>query len=401
MTSTSGTIGFGRGTTYSFSATYDALARATDIKYTNGATLFDQSRAFDAAGNVTTANTTLPAGTDNQAFCYDEQDRLTWAGSAGTPPCGVSLTPGTLAAAQYTQSFGYDNLGRLTAGPLGAYTYGDTAHIHAATAIGSSYTAAYDAAGSMTCRAPLSSSTCSGVQTGAQLSPDAKGSLSAWQNTPSNPTVMAGFLYDGRGNRVEQQVTQNGTTTTTVYVGNLEQVATTGASTTTTTYYYAGAARIAEYVNPGTFSFLAQDALGTATVALNSSGSASAAILYAPYGAARYTNGTMPSDYGFTGQHSDSATGLDYYKARYYDPLAGQFASADTILPGNGYDVFGLSRYAYVEGNPISRIDASAMPYAWPPGPGVEAPLSVREQTAAGRPDHQAGPRQVPQQQLA
>src|SRR5260370_32006701 len=65
----------------------------------------------------------------------------------------------------------------------------------------------------------------------------------------------------------------------------------------------------------------------------------------------------MPTDYGFTGQHADSASGLDYYNARYYDPLAGQFASADTVLPGGGYDIWGLSRYAYVEDNPETRSD--------------------------------------------
>ncbi|HLJ81070.1 MAG TPA: RHS repeat-associated core domain-containing protein, partial [Ktedonobacterales bacterium] len=53
------------------------------------------------------------------------------------------------------------------------------------------------------------------------------------------------------------------------------------------------------------------------------------------------------------------ATGLDYYNARYYDPLASQFTTADSVLPGGGYDPLGLSRYAYVEGNPETRTDAS------------------------------------------
>lgn len=65
----------------------------------------------------------------------------------------------------------------------------------------------------------------------------------------------------------------------------------------------------------------------------------------------------MPTSYGFTGQRSDSASGLDYYGARYYDPLAAPFAQADTTLPGNGMDPWGLSRYAYVEGNPLIRVD--------------------------------------------
>ena len=368
------------GTTYQYSATFDLLARATDIKVkrsSDQATMFDQARTFDAAGNVSTANTTLPTGTDNQAFCYDEQNRLTWAGSTGTPPCtGTPITTGTLTSAQYTQAFAYDTMGRLTSGPLGTDTYGNSAHIHAATAIGSTYTAAYDAAGDMTCRAPSTGVTCNGTQTGAQLTYDNEGELSNWQNQPSNPTSTAAFLYDGQGNRVAQQSTQGGTTTTTVYVGNVEEDSTTGGTTTKTTYYYANGARIAMAVN-GSFSYLASDGLGSADVALNSTGSATASALYAPYGSARYSNGTMPTDYGFTGQHSDSITGLDYYNARYYDPTASQFASADTVLPGNGFDVWGLSRYAYVEGNPIIRTDPSGNVLAYAGGGGGCYPCST------------------------
>src|SRR5439155_26906412 len=85
---TSATLG---NNLYQYSATYDPLTRPTDLKVAAGSTpMFEQSRSFDAAGNVSTANTTLPNGaTDNQAFCYDAQNRLTWAGSTGGPPCGL------------------------------------------------------------------------------------------------------------------------------------------------------------------------------------------------------------------------------------------------------------------------------------------------------------------------
>jgi RHS repeat-associated protein len=137
----------------------------------------------------------------------------------------------------------------------------------------------------------------------------------------------------------------------------VEQVATSGSTTTTTASYYAGGTRIAEAVN-GTVSYLGTDSLGSATVALDSTGATQAAQLFAPYGSVRYSSGTLPTDDGFTGQHSDAVTGLDYYVARSYDPVAGQFTSADTVLPGNGYDPLGLSRYAYVQGNPETHVDA-------------------------------------------
>lgn len=67
------------------------------------------------------------------------QNRLVWAGSVGPvpiiPPAATpsnTLTTDTLTAEQYTQSFGYDALGRLTAStasgsynrPVGCVSYG-------------------------------------------------------------------------------------------------------------------------------------------------------------------------------------------------------------------------------------------------------------------------------------
>jgi RHS repeat-associated protein len=208
----------------------------------------------------------------------------------------------------------------------------------------------------MTCRAPSGSTTCAGTQTGAQLGYNNEGELQSWQNAPSSPTTTDSFLYDGQGQRVAQSVTQSGTTASTVYVGDVEELSTTGGSTTTTAYYYAGGKRIGLSVG-GAISYLASDGLGSAAVTLSSSGSATASQLYAPYGGVRYSSGTMPTPYGFTGQRSDATTGVDYYGARYYDPVAGQFTSADSVVPGGGFDPWGLSRYAYVEGNPIIRLD--------------------------------------------
>jgi len=82
----------------------------------------------------------------------------------------------------------------------------------------------------------------------------------------------------------------------------------------------------------------------------------------------RYTtpNSTLPTRYTYTGQYSyiaDDATdlggagfGLMFYNARWYDPVLGRFAQADSIVPGG---VQGWDRYAYTKNNPIRYIDPS------------------------------------------
>jgi hypothetical protein len=165
------------------------------------------------------------------------------------------------------------------------------------------WTGAYDASGDLTCRAPSSATTCTGTQPGAQLSYDVEGRLWLWQASPNNYSNYAGFLYDGAGQRVEQMTG----TSTTVYIGNLEAVRTTGATTTTTTYYYGAGRLLAEAVN-GTVSYLATTVQGSIAAALSASGTTTAAQLYAPYGTSRFSSGTMPTDYGYTGQRADAAT---------------------------------------------------------------------------------------------
>jgi RHS repeat-associated protein len=198
----------------------------------------------------------------------------------------------------------------------------------------------------MTCRAPNSSLTCSGTPTGQPLGYDAMRRQIRWQDATTSPTTTAQYAYNGSGERVEQQVTSGGTTTTTLYIGGYEEIAITGSQTTTTKYYQAGTLTV-ESVN-GTLYYLVGDTLGSVSVTLTSGGSVQSTQLYAPYGGVRYSQGTMPTSYGFTHQRLDGS-GLNYFHARYYDASVGQFTSVDTVQ--------GPNRYGYVGGNPESRTD--------------------------------------------
>jgi RHS repeat-associated protein len=146
----------------------------------------------------------------------------------------------------------------------------------------------------------------------------------------------------------------------TTYIGSIEEVqvssGTTGA--TTTTYYAVGGKRVAANVN-GTFYYFGYDALGSQVAVFNNSGNLIGSQLYGPYGDQRYSNGTLPTTIGFTGQQTDSVTGLDYYNARYYDPAVGQFLSADTV---QGYAGAVLHTVIFTQLPPCSDCRASFVP---------------------------------------
>jgi RHS repeat-associated protein len=334
---------------YTYSASYDGDLRPTESKLvlnSSQSVLFDSSRTYDAVGNVIRVNTTLSAGTDNQAFCYDEQSRLTWASSAsGSISCGGTLTAGTLSGAQYgATTFGLDTLDRLSAENGSAYTYGDNAHLHGVTGIGAGYTASYDQAGNMVCRAPTSAATCSGTPTGARLTYDNEGRVTGWQNTPSAPTSTEAIAYDGEGHAVARQA--NGGTPA-YYLDTLEEV----AGSTLTKYFTAdGLPTIVRTGTGGALSYLMADAQGSLEEALDGSGTVTFQQLYLPYGGTRYSSGLAPTTRFYTGQLWDATTGLYYYVARHYDAVAHQFTSVDTVEDG-------LNRFAYVLANPETNTD--------------------------------------------
>ena len=121
-------------------------------------------------------------------------------------------------------------------------------------------------------------------------------------------------------------------------------------------YYYADSQRVAMRKGSSTLYFLLGDHLGSTSVTANSSGSKVAELRYNPWGGTRYTSGTTPTSYQFTGQRNDSYIGLYFYNARMYDPALGRFISPDSIVPAP-QNPQTLNRYAYTRNNPIKYND--------------------------------------------
>jgi RHS repeat-associated protein len=136
-------------------------------------------------------------------------------------------------------------------------------------------------------------------------------------------------------------------------------------------YYYAGSTRIAERVGSSTDAagvyFLLSDHLGSTTVAATASGAQASKQLYSAFGASRYTSGSLPTSFKYTGQRADSLSGLYYYNARYYDPATGRIIKPDSIMP-----------------QPYN-------PSAWDPNkfvPSVPLPIEIRAEKGQSQTEH-------------
>ncbi len=168
-----------------------------------------------------------------------------------------------------------------------------------------------------------------------------------------NGTSMAAFGYDGDGVRVKQTLTTT-TPTSTYFVKNYYEVS--GGSVTK--YYYLGSQRVAMRSSVGV-RYLFGDHLGSTSVSADVSGGSVTKQLYKAFGETRFTSGSLPSKYQYTGQYSNmSDFGLMFYNARWFDPALARFSSADTIIPGAGNPA-AWDRYAGMLNNPMRYRDPS------------------------------------------
>ena len=107
--------------------------------------------------------------------------------------------------------------------------------------------------------------------------------------------ATATFVYDGDGKRVLS--TMDGATT--LFVGaHYEKV-----GSTVTKYYMAGATRVAMRKD-GTLSYMLGDHLGSTSLVTDINGVRTSELRYKAWGETRYSFGTLPTKYTFTGQYS-------------------------------------------------------------------------------------------------
>jgi RHS repeat-associated protein len=97
-------------------------------------------------------------------------------------------------------------------------------------------------------------------------------------------------------------------------------------------------------------SYFLADHLGSTNGLADGTGSVTSSASYDSFG--NPSNRAFPSRYQFTGREFDSFTGMQYSRARWYDPKIGRFISEDPIgLTG------GINQYIYVSNKSIGKTD--------------------------------------------
>jgi len=128
--------------------------------------------------------------------------------------------------------------------------------------------------------------------------------------------------------------------------------------------------------------YFLNDHLGSVDVVLDDQGNVVERRDYLPYGAERAQetfSGVPVTALGFTGKERDVETELNYYGARYYDPVTGRFITMDPMLMNldkmsqsqqNAFlsNLQNLNTYAYVTNNPVNLVDPTGM---WGVLPGL------------------------------
>jgi RHS repeat-associated protein len=190
---------------------------------------------------------------------------------------------------------------------------------------------------------------------------DYENRLTTMEKTKGPDKRTVSFSYDPLGRRIGKQVTTiiDGVTKTQTYAyvydndDILLETFTVENNQTTTTWYTHGAG-IDEHLaleRNGSYYYYHADGLGSIVAITDAARNVVQSYEYDSYGMVTPST-SFRNSYTYTGREWDKETGLDYYRARYYDPIEGRFVSKDPIGLAGGVNV-----YAYTSNNPINFID--------------------------------------------
>lgn len=136
------------------------------------------------------------------------------------------------------------------------------------------------------------------------------------------------------------------------YVWNLAEGLPSNIQDGTTKYVTGpGGLPLEQVASGGTVLYYYQDQLGSTRELMDASGTTAATYTYDAYGNMKSSTGSVSNPFQYAGQYTDSESGLQYLRSRYYDPNTQQFLTVDPLVGATGQP------YAYGAGSPVNSVD--------------------------------------------
>jgi RHS repeat-associated protein len=293
----------GGNTLASYGLTYDAANRITQSSGTDGT----QDYSYDSTNQLTTANHTTQT---DEAYSYDANGNRT-SGGSGTGTNNQLLTDGTY-------NYEYDGEGNRTK----------------RTEIGTGKVTEYvwDYRNRLT----------------SVLFKDASGAV----------TKTIQYTYDVNDRRIGKKI-DGVVTERYVYDGSNIALVFDAAGTQTHRYLYGvGVDQVLADERGGTVVWALSDNQGTVRDLVDGNGTILNHVVYDSFGrVVSQSDASVEFRYGYTGRDRDTETGLDYYRARYYDSVNGRFISEDPI----GFSAGDSNLTRYVGNNSTNYNDPSGL----------------------------------------
>jgi len=310
-----------RPNTVNTSYGYDNLSRLLSVTHAKGGVTLDgASYTVDNAGNRT-AKSDLYAGVTTN-YGYDAIYELLNATQAGAT----------------TESYTYDPVGnRLSNLTSSGWSYNTSNELNSRPAV--SY--AYDANGNTTSKTDSTGTT--------NYSWDFENRLTQVTLPGSGGTVS--FKYDPFGRRIYKS-SSSGTSIFTYDNDNLIEETNSAGSAVAR---YSQGLNIDEplaMLRSGVTSYYEVDGLSSTTSLSNGAGALAQTYMFDSFGNLTASTGSLTNPFRYTARDFDSETGLQFSRARYYDPQAGRFISEDPMR----FDA-GINFYRYVKNNATNLAD--------------------------------------------
>ena len=188
---------------------------------------------------------------------------------------------------------------------------------------------------------------------------------SATVNDSNNNLVKsANYTYDALNRRIGKEVDSDGDGNideTSRFVLDGDHIALTfdGEGNQRERFLHgAGIDQVIAQESDGEVYWALSDNKGTVETVLNNEGDIVNEIIYDAFGNIESeTDSNIEFRFGYTGRELDEETGLQYYRARYYDGELGRFISQDPI----GFLGGDVNLYRYVNNSPLNYIDPSGL----------------------------------------